>query len=130
MTAIKLENEDVKKLTYAEFRAMEFDDNDPFQYELLNGILVKKSAPHFRHQLILSIMHHKMFGFIAERNLGKVMFAPVDVYLDEQNTPQPDLLFISKDRLKIMDASEGIVVGAPDLVVEIISPSMPFKSSY
>ncbi len=112
---------DVQKLTYSAFRQMEFDDNDPFQYELLNGILVKKSAPHIRHQRISKRLLLKFDAFITKNELGEVLYAPLDVYLEEENVPQPDLVFVSKERLKIIDETEGIIIGAPDLVLEIIS---------
>jgi Uma2 family endonuclease len=112
---------DLNKITYTMFRQMEFDENDPFQYELINGILVKKSAPHIRHQRISKRLLLKFEAFISEKQLGEILYAPLDVYLDEENTPQPDLVFISKERLKIIDETEGIIMGAPDLVLEIIS---------
>ena len=123
MIATELETVAAQKLTYHEFCQMEFDDNDLFQYEVLNGHLVKNPTPHIRHQFISSKVFIAAFNFIRSKNLGEILFSPVDVFLDKYNVPQPDLLFISNARLKIMDASEGIVVGAPDLVVEIISPS-------
>lgn len=48
----------VQKLTYQEYRELEFDDNDPYLYELLKGTLVKKSSPTFIHQRIF-----KKFAF-------------------------------------------------------------------
>ncbi len=52
--------------------------------------------------------------FVTENNLGEVFYAPYDVYLDEENVVQPDILFISKERLHII--GEKNVQGAPDLV--------------
>lgn len=112
-----------KKMTYRTFREMEFDDNDNFLYELLNGELVKKSAPSVSHQRMVVDLVFKIKLFIQETNAGEVLCAPVDVYLDDENVPQPDIVFVSEKRLKIIDENEGIVMGAPDLVVEIISPS-------
>jgi Uma2 family endonuclease len=58
--------------------------------------------------------------------LGEIYTAPFDVILDPENPDpeilvKPDLLFVSKDRLKII--TEDNVQGSPDLVVEILSPS-------
>lgn len=56
----------------------------------------------------------------AEANrLGEIFYAPMDVYFDEQNIYQPDIFFIATDRLSIV---ENNVYGAPDLIVEILSP--------
>jgi Uma2 family endonuclease len=111
-----------KKITYSEFRQMEFDDNDPYIYELINGKLVRKSAPQPRHQRISGNLYDLMRQFIKKNNLGELFYAPIDVFLDEENVPQPDLVFISKERSFIVDEFDGIL-GIPDLVVEIISPS-------
>ncbi len=112
-----------KKLTYREFREMEFNDNDLFLYEILNGILVRKSAPHILHQRISQKLNRLFENYVLPKQLGEVFTAPVDVVLSEVNAPQPDLIFISTANANIIDEVEGIVNGAPDLVVEIISPS-------
>lgn len=52
--------------------------------------------------------------------MGKVFFSPIDVYLNEKNLFQPDIVFISKDRSGIIDWKKGIMA-APDLVIEILS---------
>lgn len=113
---------DIKKITYSEFRQMEFDDNDPYIYELINGILMKKSAPQPRHQRISGNINDLMRQFVKKNALGEVFYAPIDVFLDEENVPQPDLVFVSNARASIVNDREGIL-GVPDLVVEIISPS-------
>jgi Uma2 family endonuclease len=57
----------------------------------------------------------------ANNNLGEVYSAPFDVILEEgENRVQPDILFVRQDRLNII---RKFVEGAPDLVIEIISPS-------
>ncbi|HDD44916.1 MAG TPA: Uma2 family endonuclease, partial [Candidatus Desulfofervidus auxilii] len=63
--------------------------------------------------------------FVKENALGKVYFAPLDVVLSEIDVVQPDIMFISKERLNII--TERNIQGAPDLIVEIISPSSEYK---
>jgi Uma2 family endonuclease len=106
-------------ISYQEYRQFEADDN--FLYELLNGRLVKKNAPSPRHQMILQNLNRSMDNHVYANKLGKVLFAPVDVFLDEYNAPHPDLVFVSKAKEKLITA-DGIM-GVPDLVVEIVSPS-------
>lgn len=118
-----------KKMTYQAFRQLEFDDSDPFLYELLNGELVKKSAPNPRHQFILKKLFSKIDTVVTEKNLGQALFAPVDVFLDEYNAPQPDIVFVKQERVEIIDMDEGIL-GRPDLVVEILSPNSVKKDRY
>jgi Uma2 family endonuclease len=109
------------RMTVAEFRAMEFDDDDTFFYELLEGELVKKSAPNPFHQRVSRNLSFALHTFVSQNNLGEVFYAPIDVFLDESNLLQPDVLFLSNDK-KHLVTIDGIM-GAPDLVVEIVSPS-------
>ena len=60
-------------------------------------------------------------GFVRPRRLGEVLAAPLDVVLSEHDVLQPDLIFISTGRSSI--ATEANIQGAPDLVMEILSPS-------
>ena len=112
-----------KKLTYREFREMEFDDNDTSWYELINGILVKKQSPSIDHQNIAENLLVAMKTYARKKQLGRVHHAPLDVVLDDENSYQPDILFIKKDRYHIIDEKERIVIGTPDLVVEVLSKS-------
>ncbi len=58
---------------------------------------------------------------MEERGLGSAFIAPFDVVLSDTDVVQPDLLFVSKERESVI--TEDNVQGAPDLVVEILSPS-------
>ena len=111
-----------KLITYSEFCQMEFDDNDPYWYELINGILLKKSTPKPLHQAISGNVLYAIETYIRKTKIGVIFNAPIDVFLTEYNVPQPDLVYISKENEAIIDLDEGIL-GVPDLVVEIISPS-------
>lgn len=111
----------LQQLAYREFREMEFDDNDPFQYELLDGELVKKNAPTPWHQRLSGNLYFTLRQYVTEKKLGEVFYSPIDVFLNDYNAPQPDLVFVSEGK-KNMITNDGII-GIPDLVVEIISPS-------
>ncbi len=110
-----------KRITVAEFRDMDFSDDDLAQYELINGELVRKSSPAPKHQIISGNLFREMDKIVREKNLGIVLYAPVDVFFDDYNLVQPDVLFITTARRDII--TNDSVVGAPDLAVEIISPS-------
>ncbi|WP_238456567.1 Uma2 family endonuclease [Desulfotruncus arcticus] len=73
------------------------------------------------HQELVGKIYRKVAEFIYDNNLGKVLIAPTDVLLSKTEKPQPDILFVSTERLNII--TEMNVQGAPDLVVEILSPS-------
>jgi Uma2 family endonuclease len=110
-----------KKITVPEFLQMEFEGEDAY-YELINGQIVKKSAPTVQHQECSLLLMLKLGNFVVEKKLGKIYTAPTDVYLDDFNHVLPDIFFISTANNKIIDYREGVVTGAPDLIVEILSP--------
>ena len=105
------------KLTYADY----LETSDDERYELLNGELILSPSPKEIHQYISSILHIMIGAFVRERSLGKVYFSPFDVVLSDTDVVQPDILFISNERADIITPDN--VQGAPDLVVEILSPA-------
>ncbi len=114
-----------KKFTVEEFRQMEFEGEDAY-YELINGEIVKKAAPTPLHRAVSGSLFFYLFQFVLEKKLGRVFSAPIDVYLHEFSHVLPDILFISKENSGIIDMKEGIL-GVPDLVIEIISPSSIYR---
>ena len=92
--------------------------------ELINGELFMSPAPTLTHQVVLSNLNDIVKTY-ARKSGGMAMFSPVDVYLDKKNVFQPDLLYVAKENLGII--SEKGLDAAPDLAVEIISPSNAFK---
>jgi Uma2 family endonuclease len=108
------------RVSYAEYRVLDVDDD--YFYELINGELVKKSAPSPFHQILVVNLAVALNRFTKESNLGgQILVAPVDVFVDDYSAPQPDVLYISEARRSII-TSDG-VMGAPDLVMEVLSPS-------
>ena len=105
-----------KLLTFDDYARMTPPDSG--NYELHNGKLILKPSPLFLYQNIITELILLLGAFVKKNQLGKVVVAPMDVILTPHDTVQPDILFISKDRLNIID---GQVKGAPDLVVEILS---------
>ncbi len=112
-----------RTITYQEFKEMEFDDNDTSWYEIINGELVGKQAPTTDHQAISAEIVFLLTTFAKRTKIGRVLFAPLDVVFEDENMFHPDILFIKKERLFIVDEKEKVVMGAPDLVVEILSKS-------
>lgn len=120
----------IQKLTYQAFREMDLPDDENTLYELLNGEIVAKNSPSFFHQRISANLFRAMDAQIQTKQLGELFTAPLNVLLDEYNAPQPDLLFIRKERDFILNHSEGTVEGAPDLVVEILSSTSIRRDRY
>ena len=109
-----------KKMTYEAFRYMEIPDGDTSIYELINGNIMRRSSPHSRHQIVQANLMRHLGNFVAERQLGRVLGAPMDVVFSDEDATQPDVFFIKKEREKIIEW-DGPVWGSPDLIVEVIS---------
>lgn len=105
------------KLTYEQYRLLPEGE----RYELLDGDLVMTPAPGSLHQIALLRLLPALQRAAANTRPGLVGVAPWDVILDGTTVLQPDLFFVEQERLQII-AEEG-VRGAPDLVVEVLSPS-------
>ena len=90
------------------------------RYQLLDGEMIVAPSPVTRHQTILMNLALVLQQFVKERFLGQLWFAPLDVVLSNHDVAQPDILFVSNARSVIV--TEATVQGAPDLVVEILSP--------
>ncbi len=109
----------IEKITVPEFLEMD-DFEEGFLYELINGELVKRSSPSTDHQRASRQIFNLLHAFVLEKKLGECFYAPFDVALDEENLVQPDIMFVAAARADIV--TENCVEGAPDLVVEILSP--------
>ena len=105
------------KFTYQDY----LNTPDDVRYELIDGDLILAPAPTTQHQRVLINLAYQMGPFVRDNALGEVFVAPTDVYLSDTNVVQPDLLFVSAGRAEII--TEPNIHGAPDLVVEIASPS-------
>jgi Uma2 family endonuclease len=107
-------------LTYTELRLM---PDDGKRYELIDGEVFVSPSPSEKHQRASGRLFLSMGGHVVRHDLGRVYYAPFDVVFGEKTALQPDLLFVSKARLGIIGSE--YIIGAPDLVVEILSPSRP-----
>lgn len=106
------------KFTYEDYKSL--PESETKRYELLEGELVVVPSPNERHQSVSRNLEFLLFKFVKDNNLGTVYFAPFDVVLGG-NVVQPDIMYISRDRLSIITKDE--VRGAPDIVIEILSPA-------
>jgi len=108
----------IPKLTYEEFR--EFPD-DGKHYELIHGEVHLSPCRSTKHQLILGNVSGNLGAYVRSARLGVLFSAPLDVCLNSDTALQPDLIFISAERVAIVQ--ENLVAGAPDLAVEVLSQS-------
>ena len=107
----------VVKFTYEDYKHTPEDK----RYELLDGDLIMVPAPCIAHQRNSREIEFRLLAFVRENDLGEVFYAPTDVVFSDTDVVQPDLLFVGKERSYII--TEDNIRGAPDLVVEVLSPS-------
>jgi len=88
--------------------------------QLINGELIKNPSPALEHQRTSKRLFHMLYTLIEIPKKGEVFYSPVDVYVDEENVFQPDIVVILEGSRAKM-TKKG-VERAPDVVVEILSP--------
>jgi Uma2 family endonuclease len=85
--------------------------------ELIDGELIEMPSPKPQHQILALNLVALLLPLSKP---GQLLFAPMDVYLDELNVVQPDLMWIAPDSACVI--GDKHLTGAPDLVIEILSP--------
>jgi Uma2 family endonuclease len=108
-----------KRLTLDEYFRMP-ETNRP--QELIYGVLREPPPPTYGHQLVVGRLFTLIDAHVREKDLGRVCLSPVAVVLDREADlmVEPDIIFIATERLTMVDDR---VWGAPDLIVEVASPS-------
>ena len=89
--------------------------------QLINNKLIMSPAPQDLQQVILGEIYIEISLYLRKKKIGEVRISPYDVHFSNQNIFQPDILFIKNENLHKVD-KKGLS-GAPDMVIEILSPS-------
>lgn len=105
-------------MTAAEY--FEMPEGPPY-FQLVHGELFMSPSPVVRHQKVLLKIARLIGNFLDTHPLGEAIISPSDVRLGDGDVYQPDLYYVSRERLGILEKQGAH--GAPDLVVEILSPS-------
>ena len=111
--------------TYNDYAAL---PNEGKRYEIVNGVLYMSPSPGWAHQEIVFEIASYLRNYLHKSGSGGVFIAPLDVELAPKDVFQPDvvvLLKANRDKLK-----DGHIVGAPDLVVEVVSPGSETHDRY
>jgi Uma2 family endonuclease len=95
--------------------------DDGKRYEIIDGELYMSTAPIPNHQFIVGNFLFALSSYLKIHPIGKVITAPLEVYFSRTNLVQPDIVYISNERLNIIKPEQ--IKGAPDLVIEVLSPS-------
>ncbi|MDR2095892.1 MAG: Uma2 family endonuclease [Treponema sp.] len=113
---------DDRRWTYGEYREWELKEGE--RYEIIYGVAYAMSAPNAYHQLIQAALTAKFYNFLEGKSC-KVYPAPFDVRLfyeadeSDDTVVQPDLTVVCDEKKRGPEGCRG----APELVVEILSPS-------
>ena len=91
------------------------------RYELHDGDLVLVPSPKERHQKTSLNLAAELRLFTRRTGIGYIYIAPFDVIFSNTDVVQPDVIFVSSERLEIITPDN--IQGAPDLVIEVLSPS-------
>ena len=104
--------------TYNHYAALQEDGH---RYEIVDGVLYMSPSPSEPHQSAAGLFHYYLLLHVQISGLGRTYIAPLDVELALDTVVQPDVFVILNARRGRITPSR--IVGAPDLVVEVSSPS-------
>ena len=109
------------RITAAEFKQLpESSDH----IELVDGEIVMSPTPKYKHQRLILPLSHLLDRLT---NSGTVVLSPMDVYLDDENVVQPDVFWVSGSDSRCQLGDDDYWHGAPDLVVEVLSPGTALR---
>ena len=106
------------RMTYADLLLL---PDDGMRHELINGVHYVTASPVTKHQRILRRLAVEIELWLRDHPAGEMFFAPLDVVLTNIDVVVPDLIYISSERSAGLEAKG--MFAAPDLAVEILSPS-------
>ncbi|GIX47880.1 MAG: restriction endonuclease [Candidatus Tectimicrobiota bacterium] len=106
-----------RPLTFDEFVDLFGEDDD---VELIDGVVVRRMAARYSHEDLFGWLYVLLRSYVAEKGLGIVLGSRTAVQITAYRGRLPDILFVRQERVDIVQ--EKGIYGAPDLVIEIISP--------
>jgi len=98
-----------------------FPDDETKRYEIIDGELAVTKQPHDGHQITSNLCAYALTGWNSRSRLGVVIPAP-GVVFSEGNAVAPDVVWISHERRSAIEGDDGHLYGAPELMVEVLSP--------
>ncbi len=107
-------------ITAAELEGMSFPDE---RVELSEGELIRMPPAGFEHGYVVMGFGAKLGAYVKKNTLGAVVGPDTGFRLDEHTVRSPDIGFVSRARLEKTGHPAGFFPGAPDLAVEVFSPS-------
>ncbi|MDQ6653018.1 MAG: Uma2 family endonuclease [Acidobacteriota bacterium] len=113
---------EIKLMTADELLAM---PDDGFVYELIKGELIKMSPPGHEHGLVTMNLAGPLYDYAKKKGLGQVYAAETGFQIEQNpdTVRAPDVAFVRRERIEKAGSVQGYWIGAPDLAVEVLSPS-------
>ena len=108
------------RMTLDEFNALP-ESLEPI--ELIDGELIVSPTPKYKHQNAAG----NAFVLLKQFPQGTAVVSPMDVYLGDENVVEPDVFWVSAENSLCKLGDDGYWHGAPDLVVEVLSPSTALR---
>ena len=108
-------------MTGPEFDALPYEEGR--QWELVGGELIPVPSPTARHQAIVQKIQYALMTYVTAHPGRRLVFADLEFTLDGDHRVRPDVLVLLEDRAALLDIDKVPVPGAPDIAVEVISPS-------
>lgn len=95
--------------------------NESIYYEIINGELFVTRSPHRKHQQICGKIFKELDTWNESKRLGEVIIFPGIIFSDADNV-SPDVIWVSHEKLQHIEDEAGHLTGAPELVIEVLSP--------
>lgn len=113
-----------KKWTVDDYQQMDED----VKCEIIDAELIMTPVPLTNHQRVSRTLFLKIFNWIKKGEAGELFYAPIDVYFNKENVFQPDLVYVKQENAAIIQ--EKGIIGTPDMIAEVISPSNSYIDRY
>ncbi len=108
-------------MTGAQFDAMPYEEGR--LWELVNGELIPVSSPNLKHQGIVQKIQVAFVSYFAANPERGSSFSDVEFALSENHRVRPDVFVLLREHLEVIDEDKVPIPGAPDIAIEVISPS-------
>src|SRR5947207_3015850 len=95
--------------------------NDGKRYEIIDGELYVSKQPHFYHQRVCTRVSSKLEQWCEQSGDGAAVIAPGLIFADDDDVA-PDVVWVSSRRMRKTLGDDGKFHGAPELIVEVLSP--------
>jgi Uma2 family endonuclease len=99
-------------------------ENEGIRYEIIDGELFVSRSPHHKHQQITGRIFAVLDSWSLASGLGEASIMPGLIFSDHDNVI-PDVIWLSNERLAQTQDDAGHFQGAPELIVEVLSPGKP-----